>query len=109
MPERQAKIKLTADVAGLRERVQEGKELLTTLGDIKVDDKFSKQLAQDIKDNLETARKKAEENIEGITANLRKLQEQGKKTFDDEDIKRQMNKVLFICNIFIRNKKRSAY
>ena len=85
-----AKITLSADVAGLKQKVGEARKLLTDLGSVKIDDGFAKSLKDGLSKELANDAKRLEKEISGIGDALKAVGAAGEKAFDDSKIKQQL-------------------
>jgi len=85
-----AKVILSADVAGLKAKIEESKKLLTDLGSVKISDQFSKGLKNALSKDLAEGAKKLEREIGGIQKALKAVGDAGDKAFDDTKIKQQL-------------------
>jgi len=82
-----AKIILSADVEGLKQKVEEGKKVLHGLGSAGLDDSFSKKVKKNIFDELEKGAKRIEEDIDGVRDSLKKMGRAGEAAFDSGKVK----------------------
>jgi len=85
-----AKIILAADVSGLKQNVEEAKQLLANLGNVDISPKFAKDIKEKLSKSLEEGAKKIERDINGIKDSLKKMGDAGDRAFSETKIKNQI-------------------
>jgi hypothetical protein len=79
---KQAKISIIADIGTLQQKVEQAKQLLSSVGKVNIGDDFSRKMNDMISEGLQKNAEKIEAEISGITESLKEMSKASEVAFD---------------------------